>query len=245
MSTVTRREPIFNAPTAVVALVGLLVAVHVLRQFVSQSVDERIVYTLAFIPARLTHDVQDLPGGLLVRLGQLVTHTVLHGDWLHLTFNGLWLLATGTIAARRLGWVRMIALALASAAAGALLFWALNTYPNAAMLGASGGISGLLGAATRLMHAAQEAGNMGLLRERSRELVIPSLWTALADRQVLVSTIVFIGLNIAIAFGLGAELSASGIAWQAHVGGYLFGLIAYGLFDPGPRPANDAGTTLA
>lgn len=238
MTTVTRREPIFNAPLGVVVVLGLLFAIHIGRSLLPTLWDNQLVQTLAFVPQRLFGDVVGLPGGVLVRYGQLVTHAALHVDYMHLGMNAVWLLVGGTVVTRRVGMLRMVALGLGATAAGAIMFAVLNNEPNAIVLGASGGISGLLGAATRLIHAAQASGDMAALREHIERLRCPPLLQALVDQQVVVSTTAFIALNVAIAFGLGSELSANGIAWQTHVGGYLFGLLAFGLFDRQP-PAFD------
>lgn len=241
MSTVTRREPIFNAPLGVILALGVLIGVHVIREFLPDRWDEVLIETLAFIPSRLFHDVAGLPGGILVRYGQLFSHALLHADYLHLAMNCAWLLAVGTIIARRIGAVRMLVLGLGATAAGALLFALFNAEPRASVIGASGGISGLMGAAIRLIHAAQVVGDPRALRTHIERLPCLPLSAALVDRNVIVSTVAFIGLNIAVAFGLGSGLSASGIAWQSHVGGYLFGLLAFGLFDREPRRLDVAG----
>lgn len=243
MSTVRRREPLFNTPAVVVWMLGALIAVHVIRQFLPPAWDEELILRLAFVPARLGHDVVGLPSGAVYRYGQFVTHTLLHADLTHLGFNGLWLLAGATLVARRVGAWRTIVIGLCSAATGALMFALLNSEPRAVVLGASGGISGLLGAATRLIHAAAAAGDSGALRDRVEQLPRPSLMAALSDRQVLISSTAFIGLNIAIAFGFGSDLSANGIAWQSHVGGYLFGLLAFDLLDRPPVAAEPAAVS--
>jgi membrane associated rhomboid family serine protease len=56
---------------------------------------------------------------------------------------------------------------------------------------------------------------------------------ALTDRRVLVVTDAIILANVLAVLGLGG-VSAGGIAWEAHMGGYFAGLLAFGIFDRTP-----------
>jgi membrane associated rhomboid family serine protease len=239
MSVLQRREPILNAPTVITVMLAILIAVHAVRQFLPPATDEVLITALGFIPARLLGEGSPTAGADgLPRWSQLVTHTLVHGDWLHLVMNSAWLLAAGAVVARRVGTWRLIGLALGSAAVGVLAFTVLNGELRALVVGASGAISGLLGAATRLIHAAALTGQMRALRDHIEWLPRTTVVQALGDRNVLISCGVFIGLNLLIAVGFGTELAAGGIAWETHVGGFLFGLLSFGLFDPGPRHAD-------
>jgi membrane associated rhomboid family serine protease len=66
---------------------------------------------------------------------------------------------------------------------------------------------------------------------------------ALRDRRIVIFLIVWFGLNFL--FGIGS-LSITGseqsVAWQAHIGGFVAGLLLFGLFDPVPRQAAPAET---
>jgi membrane associated rhomboid family serine protease len=67
------------------------------------------------------------------------------------------------------------------------------------------------------------------------------LWHALRDRRVLAFLAIWFGVNIV--FGLASiAIGAEGVsvAWQAHIGGFLAGLLLFSLFDPVPRAAADA-----
>jgi membrane associated rhomboid family serine protease len=57
------------------------------------------------------------------------------------------------------------------------------------------------------------------------------LKVALMDKRVLLASGVFLGLNVLAIFGLGSVEAPGGIAWEAHIGGYLAGLLAFGIFD--------------
>ena len=51
------------------------------------------------------------------------------------------------------------------------------------------------------------------------------------DRRILATSALFILLNVLAIFGFGSAQGEGGIAWEAHVGGYVAGLLAFGFFD--------------
>jgi membrane associated rhomboid family serine protease len=66
------------------------------------------------------------------------------------------------------------------------------------------------------------------------------LTAALTDQRVVLVTIVFLFANILAVFGLGS-VGTSGIAWEAHIGGYFAGLLTFGFFDA-PQTDDSSGT---
>ncbi|MEM8786440.1 MAG: rhomboid family intramembrane serine protease, partial [Pseudomonadota bacterium] len=157
-----------------------------------------------------------------------VTHTLLHADFMHVGFNCIWLLAFGTPVAKRIGAARFLALAVVAAAAGAGLHLAFRWGSEIPMVGASGAVSGLFGAAVRFILAVP----IGQYAMGSR-IHLPRL--PLFDRRVVVVTAVYLVINYALAVfmgtgGIGPE--SAGVAWDAHMGGYLAGLMLFPLFDP-------------
>jgi membrane associated rhomboid family serine protease len=64
----------------------------------------------------------------------------------------------------------------------------------------------------------------------------PPLRAAMADRRVLTFLAVWFGLNLLFGFFAGSTGFASGpIAWEAHMGGFLAGLMLFRYWDPVPR----------
>jgi membrane associated rhomboid family serine protease len=205
------RQPIFNIPPVTKALLIANVAVHVIRMLLPRHLDAALVSTFAFIPARYT-----LPGA--VRWPTLVdplTYQFLHGNLMHLGMNMLALLAFGAGVERRLGGWRMLVFALICGVASAALH--LIGYPASLdpVIGASGAISGLFGAVLwfRVKGGMGRAGEMWLLI---------ALWVVMD----IVS-----GLS-----GIGGE--GAPVAWVAHIGGFLAGLLLFDFFD---RTAARAG----
>ena len=240
------RQPIFNAPTLVIVLLGVLIAVHLARSLLADETAFRVVIALALIPGRdLVAD--DLPGGWIAVWTQFVTHMLIHGDATHLVVNGAWLLVFGTVLARRWSALRFLAFALATGIAGGLAFFVMHRSELQPMVGASGAISGLMGGALRLLFPAVDLGGSALLNRYARQVPRLTLEQALTDRRMLMAIAVIVGLNLLLATGFGNMLAGGGIAWEAHVGGFLAGVLAFGLFDDGPvlrrpeSPPSDPG----
>ncbi len=205
------REPFLHAPPSVLGLIAVLIAIHLAVAFIPIPIEALTPY--AFVPARYSDGAPPLELVL-----PLVSHMFLHGSFLHLIVNCAWLLAFGPVVARRLGGVSFVVFFLAAGVAGALMQLVLTWGSPEAMIGASGGISGLMAAGFRMMRWPGVPSNVRLVPLFSRPILMFSgLW--------LITNLIF-GLT-----GFGTGNSGALIAWQAHMGGYLFGLLAIGLFD--------------
>lgn len=234
-----RREPILNVPAVVVALLLMLGVVHVVRTYVlSDMADATLVWTLAFVPARydttiLTESLY--PGGSGAEIWTFFSYALLHADWTHFGFNAVSLLAFGTPVARRFGAGRFLVFFAVTVAAGALLYLAMHPGDRSPLIGASAGISGMMGAAARF--AFEPGGSLDIWhRRRAHPEHVPaaSLLAALQNPRAGAFVVVWFALNLL--FGLGS-LSIGGsadqaIAWEAHVGGFVAGLLMFSAFDP-------------
>lgn len=229
-----------NVPSVVLWFIVAMVAVHGLRQVIGPERDDWVLFTFAFIPARFAPPPElanfTFPGPPGARWWSFVTHMLLHGDWMHLIINSVWMLAFGSVLARRLGNARFLAVSAASAAAGAAASLALQWGAELTVLvGASGAISGQLAGAVRLMFA--EGGSLATLgRQRFDKVRALSLSETFRTPAALMFLGVWFAITIfagAISFGPPGEEAR--IAWEAHVGGFLAGLVLFGPFDRGPR----------
>lgn len=236
----SHREPIFNVPGVVLWLLAIFLGVHLVRWLLPDAQDTWLTAVLAFIPARLgglAPDL-DLPGGRVAAVTSFVTHQFVHGDLAHLGINSAWLLAFGTPVARRTGAVRFLAFFLVAGAAGALLYLVVNGPIPILVVGASGAISGLMGAAFRFLFRSMENGGaLGLADSRFTPLM--TLRETLSDRRIQMAVAGWTVLNIVLAWGAAGLTEAAGIAWEAHLGGFYAGLLLYGLFDRPPAVEDD------
>jgi membrane associated rhomboid family serine protease len=233
-----QRQPIFNVPGVVLGLLVSFVAVHLLRWALPAEEGAWLTAVLAFIPARETGLAADLPGGGIAAVTSFITHQFVHGDLAHLLINSAWLLAFGSPVARRTGVVRFIVFFLLSGTAGALLYLAVNGSALILVVGASGAISGLMGAAFRfLFRSIGDGGPIALARASSTPLM--PLAETLQDRRILIAIAGWTLLNVLLAWGAAGLTDAAGIAWEAHLGGFYAGLLLYGFFDRPPPPLED------
>lgn len=229
--------PIFNLPPVVAAISAMLVLVHLVRAVVDGDTDLQILLWLAFIPARYDPSLAGMlpvPGGEAADFWTFVTYAFLHGDFVHLVVNLVWFLAFGSAVAWRFGAIRFAAFFAVTAAAGAGAHLLTHFGEIAPLVGASAAISGAMAAALRF--AFEEGGPLSYFRDGSqRAFHVPAapLSRALRNPQVLV----FLGFwfLINIGFGLGTlpdGMGSGAIAWEAHIGGFLAGLLLFPFFDP-------------
>jgi membrane associated rhomboid family serine protease len=234
-SLVSERQPIFNVPGVVVVMLGIFVAVHVLRYLLPDEQSAWLTAVLAFVPARLTGMAPDLPGGDVATYTQFITHLFVHGDLTHLLINSAWLLAFGSPVARRTDTLRFLIFFLLCGIAGALFYAAVSASALSMMVGASGAISGLMGGAFRFLFQALRDGNPEALAGEGAPPPLMSLTAAVTDRRVLVAVAGWTVLNVVFAWGAAGLVEGASIAWEAHLGGFYMGFLTFGLFDR-PEP---------
>ena len=145
------------------------------------------------------------------------------------------MLAFGTPVARRTGALRFLVLFFLCGAAGAAFYVAVNGFVPTLLIGASGAISGLMGAAFRFLFSSLEAGPAAFA-DATRYLPLASLGETLRDRRIVGSIAVWAVFNVLLAFGAAGLTDAGGIAWEAHLGGFALGFLVYGFFDRPPPP---------
>ncbi len=203
-----RDEPL--RPTVVVpALIALNLAVFLLELFGGA------VMPWAFVPRTLQVD----PGqGALT----IVTSMFLHGGWMHLLGNVWFLYVFGPSVESALGSRRFGALYLLAGVGAALAQAAIEPLSRVPMLGASGAISGVLAAYVSLFP-----------RRRIDTLVlffilpIPALFFVLE----------WFAINLMRGMGALSGAATGGVAWWAHIGGFLAGLVLVrALFPRAQRP---------
>ena len=167
---------------------------------------ERLVLSGGAIPYEIANWVDIRPRDLLPLPGSIFTSMFLHGGWMHLIGNMWFLWIFGDNVEERLGTIRYIIFYFVVGVAGALAQVFSLPSSTAPMIGASGAIAGVLGGYVMLYPRAKVV----------TFVAIPLLWHV---RDV--AAWIFLGI-----WFLGQFLipSGSGVAWMAHVGGFLAGL---------------------
>ncbi len=267
-----RRERMFNIPAVVLVLCAILLAIQAIESLSTSETDFRLLVRFAFVPGRFTFAFD--PDGVSAALNQiaaadefralqlkqfvedgsaqwwtLVTYALLHGGWLHVGLNCLWLVAFGGAVAKRLSASRFLGFLLVCTVAGALAHYLSHPADLEPVVGASAAVSGTMGATVRFMfQLTRDPGAEGA------ELpAILRLRQVATDRRCLAFIAVWFFSNLV--FGVSGAMPGTGgapVAWEAHVGGFLAGLLLYGLFDhpaqratiparPGPTLPSDGG----
>lgn len=242
---VSRREPAINVPAPLLVWIAFLAAIHAVRTLVlSDETDLRLLLEGAFLPAHWSlatgwasaeQVIGAAAAGATGQVGEahlalaryvasvplppwsVLSYSLLHGSWMHLGLNCLWLLAFGALVVRRAGTLRCAILWVATAIGGAFAQWLADPLGLDIMVGASASISGFMAAAATFMYRSTG----------------PGRWDFLADRNVLVFLGIWLAANLVFGVIAGPMgLSDGDVAWRAHVGGLLVALVLFPLIDP-------------
>lgn len=219
-----QRERAFNIPPIVVAAIVACVGIQVLRDYVlNDHQDIQLLIWTAFIPIRYTREYFDF-----YAVTSPITYSFLHGSFTHLIVNMIWLAAFGAPLATRFGAWRFCLFWAVSSGAAAALHFATHPFDDMPLVGASGAISGMMGAAARFAFHIDRSGSMPSFAGP----VLPAL-QVLRVRSVLVFLTVWLLLNFVTGFYSLVPSMESPIAWEAHIGGFLVGFFGISFFDPG------------
>jgi membrane associated rhomboid family serine protease len=206
-----------NVPTRHEAfLTWLIIAanavIFLFEESLSANEQAALLYRFALLPARY----QDPSvASSLSAYWPLLTSTFLHGGWLHLIVN-MWALALfGPAIEDRLGHARFLLFYLACGVAGSLTYLLLSPSSNIPVLGASGAIAGVLGSYTLLFPFARVI------------VLVPILFLPLFfSIPAIVFTLLWLATQLLSGVvQLFSPEGSGGIAWWAHVGGFVAGLL--------------------
>ncbi len=246
------REKILNLPPVVSWVIVALALVQVFVETIPTETALQAYTTLAFIPARFTYlfapdsvlramearltDVADAGdiASALQSAGRAwwtpLTYAFLHGDWTHLSVNCISLAAFGSPVARRFGAKRFLSFLAVSAIAGALMHLLFHPYDLAPVVGASAAISGTMAAVARFAFTPgaplAERGNVSQPGNGST-----SLRHFASNRRAMYFIVAWFGVNLLFGMFPQAAGASSLIAWEAHLGGFLAGLLLFDFFD--------------
>jgi membrane associated rhomboid family serine protease len=227
-------EPALNVPRVVTGVAALLTGVQIVKSLLPDEAKITLILALAFIPARYSGAALELPGGYLTAVTSFVTYMVVHGGWVHLAVNLLWMLAFGSAVARRMSGLAFLSFSVLCGIAGAFTHLLFHLGEMTPVVGASAAISGQMAGALRFMFNAQT-----LPGQRTPDFAgAPrmSLAQTFSDKRFLAVVAIWIALNAYFgtsAVNIGGE--EGNIAWEAHIGGFLCGLLIFGAFDAGRR----------
>jgi len=194
----------------------LLIAANVLaflyESQLNPSALEGFIFDWGLVPAHLTSDP-------LTAWSTIFTAMFLHGGWFHLLSNMWFLYIFGDNVEARLGGARYLIFYLLSGVAAVFLQTYLLSSSNVPMIGASGAIAGVLGAYL-----------ISFPRSRIASLVpILFIFTIVEIPAAIFLILWFIAQLYSGLFAMQGA-AASGIAWWAHIGGFVFGVLMVSFF---------------
>jgi membrane associated rhomboid family serine protease len=206
-------------PYVTIAFIAACVLVFVWQFSLGPQGQQYIVVALGFIPAAVVGG-QSLPPeyALVPPAATLFTSMFLHGGWMHLIGNMLYLWIFGNNVEDAMGHGRFVVFYLLCGAAAAFAQALPNPASTVPMVGASGAISGVLGAYL-------------LLHPRARVLVaIPLGFILYTTRLPAMYVLAFWFVLQIINSVLMATAGGGGVAWGAHVGGFVAGMLLIPVF---------------
>jgi membrane associated rhomboid family serine protease len=225
-------NPTRRVPVVTIGLIVVNVLVFLYEQSLDQRALNRLIATAGVIPNQIVSDVG--PG--VAR--DLLTSMFLHGGWLHLLSNMWYLWLFGNNVEDTLGPIRFAIFYLVCGVLAALSQVAANTQLFVPIIGASGAIAGVLGAYLILFPHA-----------RVQVLFFFFYFVRFAE----IPAIIVLGFWFILQFLYGVislpGAATGGVAYLAHVGGFVAGAILIFLFRslgrPGPpRGGLDRGRTI-
>jgi membrane associated rhomboid family serine protease len=191
-------------------LIAANVFVFILEYFLPSNLSDGFIATFALTPSnvQLSQPLTLIP---------FVTHMFLHGSWFHLISNMWFLMIFGDNIEERLGSLRYLAFYLLGGISAALLQYFFSPDLTVPTLGASGAIAAVMGAYFVLFPGSR---------------VVTFIPIFIFGGFIRLPAIVYLGFWFVMqifsgfsSFVIGSGTEAGGVAWWAHVGGFLFGML--------------------
>jgi len=209
--------PSTSFPVVTVTIIGLNCAVF-FYQILLGAQGERLVSVFGIIPYELTH-FKDIPPYTPIPLPlTILTSMFLHGGLAHLFGNMIYLWIFGDNVEDSMGHVRFVVFYLLCGLAAAVTQVMVSPSSTIPMIGASGAISGVLGAYLLLYPHAK---------------VLTLIFLGFFIETVRIPASLLLTFWIIVQFLSGAfslTSSSGGVAWFAHIGGFIMGILLISSF---------------
>jgi membrane associated rhomboid family serine protease len=205
-------NPVRAVPVVTIGVILLCTAVFLWQLSLTPGQAQAVVYLLGFMPA-LVFGHATIEGPEWVPPGAtILTSLFLHGSFLHLAGNMLYLWIFGDNVEDRVGRGRFVVFYLLCGVIAALAQALPDTRSTVPMIGASGAVSGILGA-------------YFVLYPRARVLVVLPLFIVFYTMRVPALVVLGLWFGAQLLSSLLAEPGAGSVAFAAHVGGFVAGAL--------------------
>ena len=215
--------PSKNYPVVNMTLIGINIAIFLYQLTLGPNLD-KFIYVYGLVPARYTVDYYAHYFSAGQQVLAFISFMFLHGGFMHLLGNMWMLYIFGDNVEDHLGPLRYIVFYLLCGIGSGVSHLLLNIGSNIPTIGASGAIAGVMGA-------------YFLLHPRSKILtLIPIIFI---PWFVEIPAFFFLGFWLFLQFlnAAGSSGAGSGVAWWAHIGGFVFGMVFLKAFDKVPKTA--------
>ncbi len=211
-------NPSSIAPVVSIGLIVVCVLAFLWQLSLGAEGAQRMVYALGAIPAVL-FGVRDLPAEIAIvpPFASMFTSMFLHGSWMHLIGNMLYLWIFGDNVEDAMGHIRFVIFYLLCGLAAVLAQALPDPSSVVPMIGASGAISGVLGAYL-------------LLYPHARVLVLVPLGFILQSFRLPAGVVLALWFGLQLLSNLLAPAGQGGVAFRAHIGGFVAGMLLVPLF---------------
>ena len=214
--------PTRNPPVATYTLILINIFIFLIEVTMPPAVLERFFYLFGVVSARFTHPEWAAFLGFPDNYWPFLTSMFIHASWLHIIGNMWTLWIFGDNVEDRMGPLRFVIFYLLCGVAAGVVHWFTNPLSTVPAVGASGAIAGVMGAYFLLFPHAQII------------LLVPILFFPLFFAVPAVTFLAIWALSQALsgtlALALAGPYDAGGVAWWAHVGGFVAGIALHPLF---------------
>ncbi|PZO37954.1 MAG: rhomboid family intramembrane serine protease [Shackletoniella antarctica] len=210
-------NPTTLTPVVIYGLIGLNIAVFVFQLNLSQQGLDSFFDAWALVPTQLTESFEGALEAPAYEWITLVSSQFLHGGFFHVGGNLLYLWVFGNNIEDQLGHVKFLIFYLGCGVLAGLTQWVFDPYSAIPTIGASGAIAGVMGA---------------YILRFPRASIVTLIPLIIFFTTIRIPAIFFLGfwfvqqaLFSLASLSSDVNLGAGGVAYWAHSGGFVFGLI--------------------
>ena len=206
--------PTRTLPIIAVGFIFVNILIFLWQRFALQGNESEMIYKYyGFVPHELIMSLTTQWNLVPYNVMTIFTSIFLHGGFLHLAGNMLYLWIFGNSVEDALGHTRFIFFYFVSGLIAAAFQLLYDPSSNVPMIGASGAISGVLGAYLVLYPYA-----------RIKTLLIIIVFIKVVELPAILLLTIWFFMQVLY------SISMDGVAWYAHIGGFIFGLLTVKLF---------------
>lgn len=206
-------ERVYATAIVTATLIGINTAIFLYQVTLSPQALNQFVTQWGIVPDRLN-------------LASLLTSMFLHGGWMHLIGNMLFLWVFGRNIEDLIGGGRFLVFYLLCGLAAAVVHIVFNAYSRMPTIGASGAIAGVMGAYL-------------IKFPRARIITLVPIFFFITTMEIPAAFLLLWWFGIQFLSGFGSlgenDYSGGGTAWFAHIGGFLAGMVLIRFFQPKQR----------